>query len=54
MENAFRYNLTYYDAAYLTAAQQHKLALVTEDKQLEKAAHNANITTINTEKLSTG
>ena len=25
MENAFQYNLTYYDAAYLTTAQQHKL-----------------------------
>ncbi len=54
MENAFQYKLTYYDAAYLTAAQQHKLALVTEDKQLEKAANNANIITINTENLSTG
>ena len=38
MENASQYNLTYYDSAYLTTAQQHKLTLVTEDKQLEKAA----------------
>jgi len=53
MENAFQYNLTYYDAAYLTTAQQHKLTLVTEDKQLEKAANNANITTTNTKKLTT-
>ncbi len=54
MENALQYNLTYYDAAYLTTAQQHKLTLVTEDKQLTKAANNANIATINSEKLSTG
>ena len=51
MENAFQYNLTYYDAAYLTAAQQHKLALVTEDKKLEKAANNAEITTIDMDAL---
>ena len=53
MENAFQYNLTYYDAAYLTTAQQHKLTLVTEDKQLEKAARKANIPVDNTETLIT-
>ena len=53
MENALQYNLTYYDAAYLTTAQRHKLTLVTEDKQLEKAAVKADITTINSEQIST-
>ncbi len=53
MDNAFQYNLTYYDSAYLTTAQQHKLTLVTEDKQLEKAARKANIPVDNTETLIT-
>ena len=53
MDNAFQNNLTYYDSAYLTTAQQHKLTLVTEDKQLEKAARKANIPVDNTETLIT-
>jgi predicted nucleic acid-binding protein len=53
MENAFQYNLTYYDSAYLTTAQQQKLTLVTEDNQLEQAARKANIPVENTETLIT-
>jgi len=51
MDNAFQYNLTYYDSAYLTAADDQKLALITEDKKLEKAASNANIHTYNIEEM---
>lgn len=51
MENAFQYNLTYYDAAYLAAAQRHKLALVTEDKKLAKATVKADVPTIDIDTL---
>lgn len=51
MDNAFQYNLTYYDSAYLTTAQQLKLTLVTEDEQLAKAARHANVPTLNVDTL---
>jgi len=53
MENAFQYNLTYYDSAYLTTAQELKYALVTMDKRLQKAANTANINTKDIESLLT-
>jgi len=53
MENAFQYNLTYYDSAYLTTAQHLKYALVTTDKRLQKAANTANINTKDIESLLT-
>jgi len=51
MDNAFQYNLTYYDSAYLTAAQQSKLTLVTADEQLAKAARHANVSAMNVNTL---
>ena len=54
LQNSITYNLSYYDSAYLTAAIKHNATLATEDRKLAKAANNANIITINTEKLPTG
>lgn len=51
MENAFQNNLTYYDSAYLTTAQREKYTLVTEDKQLQKAANATNINAMDTDEL---
>ena len=51
MDNAFQYNLTYYDSAYLTAARESKLTLITEDEQLAKAARRANVPTRNVNAL---
>ncbi len=51
MENAFQCNLTYYDSAYLTTAQQEGYTLVTEDRQLQKAANAASTNTIDTDTL---
>jgi len=53
MENAFKHSLTYYDSAYITAAQQEKYTLVTTDKRLQKAANTANINTKDIESLLT-
>jgi len=53
LQNSLTYNLTYYDSAYLTAADKHKVILVTEDKQLAEAAKKANIPTIDTDTLIT-
>ena len=51
MENVFQNNLTYYDSAYLTTAQREKYTLVTEDKQLQKAANATNINAMDTDEL---
>lgn len=54
MDNALHHGLTYYDSAYLTAAQQLETTLVTTDKKLEDAAKRANIHTMNPATPSTG
>ncbi|MCW4049034.1 MAG: type II toxin-antitoxin system VapC family toxin [Candidatus Bathyarchaeota archaeon] len=51
LQNSITHDMTYYDSAYLTAAEKHKIPLVTEDKQLAKAAKKANIPTINTNRI---
>ena len=51
LQNSFTYNISYYDSAYLTAAIKHNIALVTEDKRLQKAASSAKIQTGNIETL---
>ncbi|MBN2334741.1 type II toxin-antitoxin system VapC family toxin [Candidatus Bathyarchaeota archaeon] len=51
MENAYRYSLTFYDSAYLTVSEKHGIVLVTEDKQLAKAAQQANIPTTDIETM---
>ena len=53
LRNSLTHNLTYYDSAYLTAADKHRATLVTEDKRLAEAAKKANIPTIDTDTLIT-
>lgn len=45
LENSIEYGLTYYDSAYLTAAQKQMANMVTEDKRLARAAMKAGIMT---------
>jgi len=42
---AGRFNLTFYDAVYLAAAQKHGNILVTEDERLRKAAEKVETAT---------
>lgn len=51
LRNSLTHNLTYYDSAYLTAADKHRATLVTEDKRLKEAANKADIPTIDTDTL---
>ena len=45
LENSLKHGLSYYDSAYLTAAQKHLANLVTEDKRLARTAREAGIKT---------
>ena len=46
LNTACRFNITFYDSAYLTEANQSKKTLVTDDKKLAKAAENAGVKTL--------
>jgi predicted nucleic acid-binding protein len=50
--NSIQYGLTYYDAAYLTAAENLGATIVTEDRRLSEAARKAGITVQNADQLS--
>jgi predicted nucleic acid-binding protein len=50
--NCIQYGLTYYDAAYLTAAENLGATIVTEDRRLYGAARKARIMVQNADKLS--
>lgn len=52
LHNSLEHNITYYDSAYLTAAQTNNHTLVTEDRQLTKAAQKANTPTTQTDDLT--
>ncbi len=43
---ACKFNITYYDSAYVTEAHKSKKILVTDDKKLAKAAENAGLKTL--------
>ena len=43
---ACKFNLTFYDAAYLAEASKTKRTLVTDDKKLAKAAQNLGVETL--------
>jgi predicted nucleic acid-binding protein len=45
LQNSIKYNLSYYDSAYITSAIKHNASLLTEDNKLAKAAKRANIIT---------
>jgi predicted nucleic acid-binding protein len=52
LQNSLKHNITYYDSAYLTAAQTNNHTLVTEDRQLTKAAQKANTPTTKADSLT--
>jgi predicted nucleic acid-binding protein len=46
LDAAGKFNLTFYDAAYLTEAKKSNQPLVTDDKKLARAAENIGIKTL--------
>jgi predicted nucleic acid-binding protein len=46
LDAAYKFNLTFYDSAYLTEAKKSNKPLVTDDKKLVKAAENFGIKTL--------
>ena len=46
LDAACKFNLTFYDSAYLAEAKKSKKTLVTDDKKLAKAAENAGVKTL--------
>lgn len=46
LDAAFKFNLTFYDSAYLAEAKKSHQPLVTDDKKLAKAAENFGIKTL--------
>jgi|SRR5208283_3092048 len=46
LDAACKFNLTFYDSAYLTEAKKSNKPLVTDDKKLAKAAENFGIKTL--------
>ncbi len=46
LDKACKFNLTYYDSAYVAEALSSKKILVTDDKKLAKAAENAGVKTL--------
>ncbi len=46
LDTAFKFNLTFYDSAYLTQAKKFNSPLVTDDKKLARAAENFGIKTL--------
>jgi len=53
LDKACKFNITYYDSAYVTEAQKSKKILVTDDKELAKAAKNAGVKTLTSKALIT-
>lgn len=45
LDTAYKFNLTFYDSAYLTEAKKSNKILVTDDKKLAKAAENFGVKT---------
>jgi predicted nucleic acid-binding protein len=45
LDTAYKFNLTFYDSAYLTEAKKSNKILVTDDKKLAKAAENFSVKT---------
>ncbi len=48
LDCAYKFNLTFYDAAYLMEAKKSGRTLVTDDKKLAKAAENFGVKTLTT------
>jgi predicted nucleic acid-binding protein len=43
LETAYKFNLTFYDSAYLVEAKKNKSTLVSDDKKLAKVAENLGV-----------
>ena len=52
LREACRFNITYYDAAYVSEAIKSNKVLVTDDRKLAKAAEKAGLKVLTTDSLS--
>jgi predicted nucleic acid-binding protein len=52
LDTAYKFNLTFYDTAYLIAARKTKKIFVTDDNKLAKAAENLGIRTLSSKTLT--
>lgn len=52
LDKACKFKITFYDSAYLVAAEKSKKTLVTDDKKLAKAAENAGVKTLTSRTLN--
>ena len=51
LDTAYKFNLTFYDAAYLMEAKKSDKTLVTDDKKLAKAAEQVGVKTLTSKAL---
>ncbi len=51
LDSACRFNLTFYDSAYLAEAEKSKCTLVTDDKKLAAMAQKAGVKTLTSREL---
>jgi predicted nucleic acid-binding protein len=49
LDTAYKFNLTFYDTAYLVEAKKSDMSLVTDDIKLAKAAKNLGINTLSSQ-----
>ena len=52
LDTAYKFNLTFYDSAYLVEAKENNKILVTDDNKLAKAAENLGVETLSSKTLS--
>jgi predicted nucleic acid-binding protein len=51
LDTAYKFNLTFYDSAYLVEAKKNNKILVTDDNKLAKVAENFGIETLSSNRL---
>ena len=51
LDAAYKFNLTFYDSAYLVEAKKNNKILVTDDNKLAKAAENLGVETLSSNTL---
>ena len=51
LDAACRFNITFYDSAYLAQASKSKSTLVTDDKKLAKTAQNVGVKTLKSQEF---
>lgn len=54
LETAHKFNLTFYDSAYLVEAKKNNTTLVSDDNKLAKAAENLGIETLSSNAFANG